>query len=33
VLPVLLKSPDTMLELIKILCEKLRAASCDRGGE
>ena len=26
-LPVLLKSPDTMLELIKILCEKLRAAS------
>jgi len=27
VLPVLLKNPDTMLELIKILCEKLRAAS------
>ena len=26
-LPALLKSPDTMLELIKILCEKLRAAS------
>jgi CRP-like cAMP-binding protein len=26
-LPVLLASPDTMLELIKILCEKLRAAS------
>ena len=26
-LPVLLKSPDAMLELIKILCEKLRATS------
>jgi CRP-like cAMP-binding protein len=26
-LPVLLASPETMLELIKILCEKLRAAS------
>jgi CRP-like cAMP-binding protein len=26
-LPVLLANPETMLELIKILCEKLRAAS------